>query len=289
MGYERIEEDIYVFTSAVYAQVTAGLIFTPAGAIVIDTLPFPRETRAILDFERRRGGSGVRYVVNTHHHADHVYGNYLFPNARVIAHEKCRAVLLKGGQASLDQVKQEVPDLTQVELRLANITVDKGGALHFGGKSMELIPLPGHADDVLGALLVEEKILFASDAMMPVPYVVEGDMDACASSLRSIGAMSLENLVQGHGEVLLRGEIPDAIAANLAYLEAIQRRVREGIEMGLSEKDILKLDIEECGLSRVPLNGLVQHLHRANLAGLYQRMTSGGNPGDRGESEEDGK
>ena len=289
MGYERIDEDVYVFTSAVYAQVTAGLVFTPAGAVLIDTLPFPRETRGVVDFARRRGDAGIRYVINTHHHADHVYGNYLFPHARVIAHEKCHAILLKEGLTSLEQVKREVSDLAHVELRLANITVDKGGALHFGGTSMELIPLPGHAEDVLGVLLVEEKILFASDAMMPVPYIAEGDVDACSASLRLIGEMSLENLVQGHGEVLLRGEIPDAIAANLAYLGAIQRRVREGIEMGLSEKDILKLDIEECGLSRVPLNGLVQHLHRANLAGLYRRMVSGEIPMDRGEGEEDGR
>ena len=39
---ERVSEDVYVFTSELYAQVTAGAVLSADGAIVIDTLPFPR-------------------------------------------------------------------------------------------------------------------------------------------------------------------------------------------------------------------------------------------------------
>jgi glyoxylase-like metal-dependent hydrolase (beta-lactamase superfamily II) len=275
MGYERIEDDVYVFSSDLYAQVTAGLVFTNAGAVLIDTLPFPRETQSIAQFERRRGSVGIRYVVNTHHHSDHVYGNYLFPRAKIIAHERGRSILQKDGQESLDRVKAETSHLSEVQLRLPDITLDRGGAIHLGGKSMEIIPLPGHAADVLGVLLVEEKILFASDAMMPVPYIVHGDIDECKMSLQAMNQMNLENLVQGHGEVLLRGEISDALAASIAYLDTIRARVREGIEMGLSAQEIASVDIEECGLSRVPLSGLVQDLHSANLLHLYRGMIAG--------------
>ncbi|MGB9593785.1 MAG: MBL fold metallo-hydrolase [Anaerolineae bacterium] len=278
MGYERIDDDVYVFSSDTYAQVTAGLVFTKAGAILIDTLPFPRETQTILQFERRRGGMGVRYVINTHHHADHVYGNYLFPGARVIAHENCRAVMVKEGPALLERDRQSMPQLMEVVLRFPDITLDKGGAIHIGGKSMEIIPLPGHSDDLLGVYLVQEKILFASDAMMPVPYIVGGDPEAYKRSLLRMGELNLENLVQGHGEVLLRGEIADALNANIAYLDTVRARVREGIEMGLSRDEIAALDIEECGLSRVPLGGLAQHLHRANVLYLYDEMRRGGIP-----------
>jgi cyclase len=275
MSYERIEEDVYVFSSDIYAQVAAGLVFTPAGAVVIDTLPFPSETRTIISFEQRRGLGGVRYVVNTHYHADHVYGNYLFPRAKIISHEYGRAMLAREGEASLQQAKEETGELLDVELRLADITVDKGGAIHLGGKSLELIPLPGHSPDLIGVLLVQEKILFAGDAMMPVPYIVYGDIALYKQSLKKMEEMQLENLVQGHGEVLLRGEITEAIQANIAYLDNIRARVSDGIELGLSEQEIAQVDIEECGLSRVPLGGLVQQLHRANLISLYRGMMSG--------------
>jgi len=39
---ERVSNDIFVFTSEMYAQVTAGVILTAEGAIIVDTLPFPR-------------------------------------------------------------------------------------------------------------------------------------------------------------------------------------------------------------------------------------------------------
>ena len=44
MLQERVSDNIYVFTSDLYAQVTAGAIVTRGGAILVDSLPFPAET-----------------------------------------------------------------------------------------------------------------------------------------------------------------------------------------------------------------------------------------------------
>ena len=85
MKRERVSDDIVVFTSTLYAQVNAGAVLTPAGAVLIDTLPFPEETREIADYLESEGARGVvRYVVNTHRHGDHTHGNYLFPHADII-------------------------------------------------------------------------------------------------------------------------------------------------------------------------------------------------------------
>ena len=94
---ERISEGIYIFTSDLYAQVTAGVIVTSKGAMVVDTLPFPQETRELLAFvqkERLR----VPYVINTHGHADHANGSYLFEEADLVAHKRCRDILRKHGE-----------------------------------------------------------------------------------------------------------------------------------------------------------------------------------------------
>ena len=65
MVRERIADDIYVFTSRRYAQVTAGAILTKEGVILIDTLFYPDESLAVKDFLEDRLGLKVRYVVNT--------------------------------------------------------------------------------------------------------------------------------------------------------------------------------------------------------------------------------
>ena len=72
---ERVASDIYVFRSELYLQVTAGVIVTEEGAVVVDTLPFPRESKALRDFAARRCPQGIRYVINTHAHADNVLAN----------------------------------------------------------------------------------------------------------------------------------------------------------------------------------------------------------------------
>ena len=90
---ERVTEDVFVFISDLYAEVSATVILTPDGAVVVDTLPFPQETRQIGDFVRRHSRKGVRYVILTHHHADHVYGAYLFPEAELVAHRQTREIL----------------------------------------------------------------------------------------------------------------------------------------------------------------------------------------------------
>jgi hypothetical protein len=94
-------------------------------------------------------------------------------------------------------------------------------------------------------------------------------------TLRGIKALNLENVIQGHGGVLLRGEIDEAVDASIAYIRTIRKRVKAIVDKGLPRSELASIDIEECGRSRIPLGGLVQRLHLANLEFLYAEMTSG--------------
>ena len=265
---DRISEGVYVFTSGLYAEVTATVILTDEGAILVDTLPFPQETRQIREFVSQRR-TKVGYVVNTHSHADHIYGTYLFPEAVVIAHYQCRRLMERHAEAALEQAKEQTPALNDVQIRYPELLFNDGMTLRFGGKTVELRHAPGHSKDVITVHVVEDRLLVASDAVMPVPYVVGGDLDDMIRSLQTLRGLSLENLVQGHGEVLLRGEIEETLEAGIHYLRTVDRLVRERIARGVPRSAILEITIEECGLSRIPLGGLVQKLHQANLLTLY--------------------
>ncbi len=270
---ERISEEIYVFTSDLYAQVTAGVIVTSEGAVVVDTLAFPRETKEVLAFVQERG-LPVPYVINTHSHADHANGSYLFGEADLVAHQRCREILRRHGERLLEEAKAETPEVSEVQLRLPSITFNQEVTLHLGDRTMHLIPLPGHTSDSIGVYVEEDKILFAGDAVMPVPYIVGGDRAAMIDSLRLIGQLSLENIVQGHGELILRGEVGEVLKTGVFYLETIYKKVKEGVEAGAPPESVAEIDIEKCGKSRIPLNGLVQQLHEANLLYLYDQMTA---------------
>jgi cyclase len=275
MRKERVTENVYVFTSEAYAQVTAGAIVTNEGTVVIDTLPFPRETREMIDFLRAESRRGIRYVINTHHHADHVYGNYLFEEADIIASEKCREMMRKTGEKNLAETKQQIPELAEVVLRLPNLTFPDKITIHLGDRVMRLLPLPGHTLDDIGVYIEGEKILFAGDAVMPLPYIFWGERVQLQETLKMIKGMNLENIVQGHGEVLLKGEIDDVLDQGIAYLDTIYERVKSKLSSRMSKERLVnEISLESCGYSPIALDGLVKQLHRSNLLRVYQTLTA---------------
>src|SRR6266498_668835 len=97
MHRERVSENVFWFQSEIYAQVTAGVVAGPQWAVVIDTLALADETLSIREFIEHELNVPVRYVINTHYHADHAWGNCFFPGATVIAHARCRALLEERG------------------------------------------------------------------------------------------------------------------------------------------------------------------------------------------------
>lgn len=273
MQKERISDDIYVFTSELYAQVTAGAVVGADGTALIDTLPFPSETRQIRDFVEKRLGSRVRYVINTHYHSDHTNGNYLFPEAEVIGHWQTREKLATIGTEALARAKPQMPELAEVDVRLPTILVEQGPLyLQLGRKTLQLFHTPGHSSDSLSVLLREDKILFSGDMMMPLPQIVDGDIDDEIRSLNLIPPLNLENVVQGHGEIVLRGEIDDAVRANLKYLDALKKKIDALVKKKRPRDEARAIEIESCGKNRIALNGLVVQLHTANALALYDRM-----------------
>lgn len=272
---ERVTEDVYVFISSLYAEVSAVVITTPDGAVVVDTLPFPQETKQVRAFALERCPRGIRYVVNTHHHADHIYGSYLFPEAELVAHRLCRQTLLKVGQESLQQAKLQTPALEEVELRIPQLVFETELLLRLGEKTLHLMHAPGHTADGIMLHVREDKVLVPSDLVTPVPFLPRGDPEGMIRSLKKIKPLSLENVVQGHGGVLLRGEIDETVDSNIFYIKTAMKKVQELVSAGRPASDLIKIDIESCGKSRIPLGGLVQRMHKANLEYLYAEMSAG--------------
>jgi glyoxylase-like metal-dependent hydrolase (beta-lactamase superfamily II) len=274
MQRERVADDIYVFTSDVYAQVTAGAVITSDGAILIDTLLFPDETRSIRLFVEGRLGCPIKYVINTHYHADHTYGTCFFPNATVVSHSRCYDLLDSRGRTGLEKAQIGMPELNEVQVVLPHLVFDhKVMNLHLGNRTLQMWHTPGHSPDSIVCLVKEDRVLFAGDTLMPVPYFVDGDYEDLVRSLRSLQGNSFENIVQGHGEVILRGEIEERIESDLRYLASVRRYVETARTKADPVRYLNHIDIERCGKSRIPLNGDVQQLHHANLRALYRHIT----------------
>jgi len=272
---ERVADNVYIFTSELYARVNAGAVVGSKWSVVIDTLAYPEESKEIRDFLENRLRSPVRYVINTHYHADHSLGTCWFSNAIVLGHALCRQLLDTRGRAALNDTQRQNRDLLDVHIVLPDVIFDKGGlSIRIDKRTLRLLHLPGHSADGIGVLIVEDRILFSGDIMMPLPYLVDGDYDVMVASLKRIPQMYLENLVQGHGEVILRGEVQSTVEDNLKYLANIHRHVKKASRRRDPEGYLATIGVESCGKSRILLNGLAEELNTRNLSALYQSLYS---------------
>lgn len=272
MQRERIADDIYVFVSDLYAQATATLIQTDEGAVLFDTLLYTEETLAIRRFVETRLHSQVRCVINSHYHADHTTGTYLFEGAQVVSNARCRDLLDRRGRASLERSQVSTPALRDAAIILPTIAFEgQRYSLHFGNKTFDMWMTPGHSPDSMVCLVREDRVLLAADTVMPIPYFVDGSLDQFLVSLRGLREGSYEHIIQGHGEIVLRGEIDAKIESDILYLTTLDSLVNEALSSASPEQMLTAVTIERCGKRRVELGGLADQLHQRNILMLIRQ------------------
>lgn len=273
MQRERISDNVYWFQSEIYAQVTAGVVTGSNWAVVIDTLAIPDETLQVRSFIEEELKVPVRYIINTHHHADHTWGNCYFPGSTIISHTLCRQLMGNLEQKALESAQKQNQIFRNTKIILPHLTFSEGSmGLRVGKKHLTIVPTPGNSMDGISILVEEDRILFAGDVFMPIPFIVEGDPDLLIESIKMIGDMSLENIIQGHGDIILRGEIEDAVKENIAYLNLLKKQVKTAMKRKNPYDLLDSIEIESCGKSKVLLGGLAEELHRKNVYALYRKL-----------------
>jgi cyclase len=188
MQRERVSENVYWFQSEIYAQVTAGVVTGPLWAVVIDTLALPEETLAMRNFIEEELNVPVRYIINTHYHADHSWGNCFFPGATIIAHSLTRDAILGKGATSLESAKHQNATFKQIKLVPPHLTFNQGElSLRVGKKNLIMMRTPGHSKDGISILIEEDRILFAGDAFLPLHILWMGTSMNFLKPLRRSG------------------------------------------------------------------------------------------------------
>lgn len=274
MYWERVSEEIFLFTSDRYALVNSVAVLTRRGTVVVDALPFPDEARQIARFLEIRAGDTFFSLILTHHHMDHVYGLYAFPeHLDVISSELCRQRLMEVGESSLAEARESDPAFEEVVLRMPTITFDTGDfLLDAGNKTFRLFSLPGHTVDNIGVFIEEDEVLIAGDAVMAIPIIADGDWERAIQTLELIKEMEPDTVVQGHGEVILRGEVKTMMDQYIHYLECVRRQAANVLKRGRDRKEIWDIPLEKCGLERVPLGIASHQLHVANILSVYDKL-----------------
>jgi cyclase len=200
--------------------------------IVVIDANYPSGAKEVMPKVRASSPKPVRFVVDTHQHADHAYGNRLWADegATLIAHTGVLAALRAPGAATDWELSAKTrPDVAATTLKLPSLLYPDALIFDDGHHRLELHWFGiAHTKGDTFLWLPKEKILFTGDACVngPQNFVRDGDTAEWIKTLEVVKKLGAEKVCPGHGP--MGG--PEVIADQQSYFIELRRAVQALID-----------------------------------------------------------
>jgi phosphoglycerate dehydrogenase-like enzyme/glyoxylase-like metal-dependent hydrolase (beta-lactamase superfamily II) len=205
---------------------------------------FPKEAGDVIAAIKKTTDKPIRYVLDTHHHGDHAYGNAVFAaeGASIVAQAKCAQWLRLSGAKEFEEAGKGPTgrkDVRDSKLKVPNLVFDEKLVLDDGKQRVEFLFL-GHAHTPGDAFayLPKHKLLCTGDACVNGAYNFMGHSDSASwiRVLERAQQLDIKYVLPGHGPIAGK----DLLEKQKHYFAELRRQVKQGIDAGHPFDDILK-------------------------------------------------
>ena len=213
-----------------------GFVIGARGVAVIDAGGSVAVGRRFLAAIRNVTDKPILYLINTHEHPDHVFGDaaFLGIGAVFVGHKNLPRALAARGPFYLKQFRPILGDaaINQVRLVAPTLLVSDTMSLDLGGRQLMLKAWPpAHTDCDLTIYDSQTRTLFAGDLVFSEHLpVVDGSIKGWMKILGALAAIPAVRVVPGHGPV---GEPwPAALNDERRYFDTLTRDIKAALAQG---------------------------------------------------------
>jgi cyclase len=285
MDMQQVRDNVYTTTKI--RGCNPSFVTTSEGVVVIDTPQLP--TKAVQMRELAEGHGEIKYLINTEHHVDHIFGNYYFRGAGQVVHH----------QGVYDNFMVVTPDLDPFAYAAEAIPTDdpegekifpdrdeyytdpnKGDivftgnlTLRVGEHTFELIHTPGHTPGQVAVHVPEERVVFTGDTIFSEcqTWLMTSDVPQWLEALDTIAQLDVDFIVPGHGPVTDKSYLAVQRSMLLEWEAAVAAAVAKGWSRG---ETVEKVNFADRYPVDIGQEYMMNHIQTLNAGSLYDKLTS---------------
>jgi quinoprotein relay system zinc metallohydrolase 2 len=248
-----------------------GFIVGAEAVAVIDTGDSPTIGRSLREAIRQRTDMPIRYVVNTHMHPDHIFGNAAFKqdNPKFVGSAKLAQAEGMRADNYLRALNRELGDAAKgSEIIPPTDTVDGSADLDLGDRVLKLQTWKtAHTNNDMTVYDEKSGTLWLGDLLFVrcIP-VVDGSVVGWLDDIARIKQMNPRRVVPGHGP--LDAPWPQSLETEEHYLAELAHDVRAAIKRG----ETIQQAVDTVGVDQRDKWLLYEIYHRRNVTAAYAEL-----------------
>jgi cyclase len=282
---EKVTPNVYTETRL--RGCNPGFVTTSDGVVVIDTPQLP--TRAVEMRKLAESYGPIRYLINTEHHVDHIFGNYYFKGAGIVVYH----------QGVEDNFMVATPDLDPFAYAAEAIPTDdpegrsifpdretyfrdpnKGTlvirgdmTIRVGDHTFHLLHTPGHTPGQIAVHVPEERVVLTGDTVFSEcqTWLMTSDVPKWLQALDRVAALDVDHLLPGHGPVTTATYLSTQRAVLLEWTSAVAAAIAKGWSR---EETIERVNFANRYPVDIGQEYMMDHIQTKNAASLYDKLTA---------------